>query len=307
MFPRRFAYHRPATLGEAVELLTLGGGETKILAGGQSLIPLTKLRLISPARLLDIGRLPGLQRIQIENGLLRIGALTRHADMEKFSTPPGLELLSEAARVIGDAQVRNMGTIGGALAQVDPAGDWGTVLLALTTSVVCRSAVAERVVPLQEFFVDAYTPALSAEEILTEVRIALPPEGSGAAYIKLERKAGDFAIASAAVMLRAGAKGMIENIGVGLGGVGLTPIKAVATENFLRGKEFGEEIVAQAAATLGGEINPLSDLRGSEDYKREIAQVLFRRAISSAWRRAYSRTSRSMRPRKSSSRRGSHG
>ncbi len=273
---------------EALEVLARSGEETKVLAGGQSLIPLMKLRLASPARLLDIGRLRELGGIRREDGFLRIGALTRHADIESSSMPPGLEFLREGVRVIGDPQVRNLGTIGGALAEVDPAGDWCPMLLALTTSVICRSSSGERVVPLKEFSVDAYTPALTPAELLTEVRIELPPVGSGGAYLKLERKAGDFAIASSAVVVQAGEKDRIESIGIGLGGVGLTPVKAEKAEKLLRGKELSEEAVVQAVETLMGEINPLADLRGSADYKREVAGVLFRRALTSAWGRARS-------------------
>lgn len=289
MYPSRFKYQRAATLEEALDLLARFGEEMKILAGGQSLIPLMKLRLASPSRLMDIGRLSVLAGIRTENHSLRIGALTRHVDLENSSMPPGLEILQDTARVIGDPQVRNLGTIGGALAEVDPAGDWGAALLALRTSVLCRSRGGERIIPLEEFFVDAYTPALTAQEILTEVMIGLPPKGSGGAYVKLERKSGDFAIASVAVMVQAGAKGKLDSVGVGLGGVGLTPFKAVAAENLLKGEEFSAQLAAQAAATLAGEINPLPDLRGSADYKREVAQVLFKKALTAAWARACSR------------------
>lgn len=289
MFPSRFAYQRAATLEAAVEVLATAGEETKILAGGQSLIPLMKFRLTAPARLLDISRLSELRGIRTENGWLGIGALTRHVDLERYRLPSGLDILNEGARVIGDPQVRNMGTIGGALAEADPAGDWGAVLLSLPTSIVCRSSNGERVIPLREFFLDAYTPALAAHEILTELRIALLTDRSGGAYIKLERKSGDFAIVSAAVTVQIGKRGEIEGIGIGLSGVGLTPVKAVATEALLKGKEPGDGLVAQASATLAGEVQPLSDLRGSADYKREVAQVLFRRALEMALKRANKR------------------
>jgi carbon-monoxide dehydrogenase medium subunit len=288
MYPSRFTYHRAATLEEALDLLTRFGEDIKILAGGQSLLPLMKLRLASPSHLLDIGRLSALAGIETNERSLRIGSLTRHVDLERSLMPRGLELLNEAARVIADPQVRNLGTIGGALAEVDPAGDWATALLALETSVVCRSRGGERVLPLQEFFMDAYTPALTAQEVLTDVTIGLPPKGSGGAYLKLERKSGDFAIASAAVIVQAGANGRLDNVGIGLGGVGLTPVKPIAAENVLKGGEFSDQLATRAATILGEEINPLTDLRGSADYKREVAQVLFKRALTSAWARARS-------------------
>ncbi len=286
MYPSRFAYQRASTLEEALDLMAGTGEDIKILAGGQSLIPLMKLRLAVPARLLDISRLHELRGIRTDDGLLRIGALTCHADLEQLTTPAGLELLREGARVIGDPQVRNLGTVGGALAEVDPAGDWGAILLALTSTVICRSVAGERILPLDEFFVDAYTSALQTNEILTEVRVQVPPSGSGGAYIKLERKAGDFAIASAALAVQTGAKKEIADIGIGLAGVGLTPVKAVRTEIFLKGKEYSEDLAIQGGRILAEEITPFADLRGSEDYKREVAQVLFRRALKLAWERA---------------------
>jgi carbon-monoxide dehydrogenase medium subunit len=286
LYPSAFEYQRVATLEEALEILARSGEETKILAGGQSLIPLMKLRLAAPKYLLDIGRITSLSGIRVENGSLRIGALTRHADLEHGSIVPELDILRQAARVIADPQVRNMGTIGGALAEVDPAGDWGAVLLALTSSVVCRSAKGERVLSLKDFFVDAYTSALGATEILTEVRIESPPRESAGVYVKLERKAGDFAVASAAVVLQRSEKDTIGNIGIGLAGVGLVPIKAAATENLLKGAELNKEIVAKAEATLKDEIHPLPDLRGSSEYKSEVATALFRQALTQAWERA---------------------
>jgi aerobic carbon-monoxide dehydrogenase medium subunit len=292
MYPSRFAYHRAANLEEALNLLTRFGEDMKILAGGQSLLPLMKLRLTSPSHLLDIGRLSGLAGIQFTERALLIGSLTRHVDLERTTMPRGLEILNETARVIADPQVRNLGTIGGALAEVDPAGDWAAALLALETSVVCKSNGNDRVVPLPEFFVDAYTSALAPQEILTNVTIGLPPKYSGGAYVKFERKAGDFAIASAAVVVHAGVNGQLQNVGIGLGGVGLTPVKAIATEQVLKGQEFSDDLTARAATTLADEINPLADLRGSSDYKREVAQVLFKRALTAACVRARSNVQR---------------
>jgi carbon-monoxide dehydrogenase medium subunit len=285
MYPNRFSYHRAKNIEDALTVLNQNKDEIKVLAGGQSLIPLMKLRLASPARLLDIGRLQSLTGIRTENGILRIGALCRHADLDRVLPPDGLEIFPEAARVIADPQVRNVGTVGGALAEADPAGDWGAVLLALDASVACRSADGERRVALKDFFTDVYTTALKAEEILTEVQVALPPARTGSAYLKLERKSGDFAIVSAGVIVQAGEKDTIERIGIGLSGVGLTPIKAGAAERVLKGKEFSDGLLEKAGETVMGEIQPFSDMRGSEDYKRDVAGTLFKRAFLSAWHR----------------------
>jgi carbon-monoxide dehydrogenase medium subunit len=279
-----------------LDLLADFGESMKILAGGQSLLPLMKLRLASPSRLLDISRLSILAGIRFNERHVQIGSLTRHIDLERTPMPPRLEILNEAAHVIADPQVRNLGTIGGSLAEVDPAGDWATVLLALKTSIGCRSNGAQRVIHVQNFFVDAYTPALAVDEIVTDVTIEIPPEGSGGAYFKLERKTGDFAVASAAVMVQAGAYGCVEGVGIGLGGVGLKPVKATATEKALIGQEFSDDLCAQAADIIGDEVDPLSDLRGSADYKREVVKVLFERALKEAWERATNDRQKRTRP-----------
>lgn len=286
MYPSRFAYQRASNINEALAVLNEYKEEVKILSGGQSLIPLLKLRIAAPPRLLDIGRLKELGGIHQESGSLRIGALTRHVQIESFLPPPGLEIFPEAARVIADPQVRNMGTVGGALAEADPAGDWGAVLLALDAIVIHRSADGARRLAIRDFFLDAYTTALKPAEILTEVEIDLPEERTGSAYLKLERKTGDFAIASAGVIVESGVRAEIQNIGIGLSGVGLTPVKAVKTENILRRQPYSPELVEKAGETLISEIEPLADLRGSPDYKREVAKTLFQRALALAWERA---------------------
>jgi carbon-monoxide dehydrogenase medium subunit len=286
MYPSRFAYQRASSLDEALAVLNEYNEDIKILSGGQSLIPLLKLRLASPPRLLDIGRLKELGGIRRENGSLRIGALTRHVELEGFLPAPGLEIFSEAARVIADPQVRNLGTVGGALAEADPAGDWGAVFLALDAAVMCRSAAGARRLAVRDFFLDAYTTALNPAEILTEVEIDVPAPRTGSAYLKLERKTGDFAIASAGVMVESGARAEIQKIGVGLSGVGLTPLKAVKTESVLRHQPYTPELVEKAGERLMSEIEPLADLRGSSEYKREVARALFQRALALAWERA---------------------
>jgi carbon-monoxide dehydrogenase medium subunit len=179
-----------------------------------------------------------------------------------------------------------MGTVGGALAEADPAGDWGAVFLALDAAVICRSADGARQLAVKDFFLDAYTTALKPAEILTEVEIDLPAARTGSAYLKLERKTGDFAIASAGIIVESSARAEIRKVGIGLSGVGLTPIKPLKTESLLRDQPYSPELVEKAGETLMSEIEPLDDLRGSPDYKREVARALFQRALASAWERA---------------------
>jgi carbon-monoxide dehydrogenase medium subunit len=286
MYPSQFAYQSAESLREALTVVNGYKDEIRILAGGQSLIPLMKLRVMCPPRLLDIGRLKELKGIRIESGLLRIGALSRHVELEQFRFPRGLEALREGARVIADPQVRNLGTVGGALVEADPAGDWPAVFLSLETSVICQSVNETRRIPIRDFFRDAYTTALKPEEILTDLEIVVPREQGASAYLKFERKSGDFAIASAAVTIKAGANEEIQQIGIGLAGVGLTPVKAEKAEGVLQGQRFEPEILQKAGEALMNEIDPLADLRGSSEYKREVARVLFQRAFAIAWERA---------------------
>jgi carbon-monoxide dehydrogenase medium subunit len=286
MYPNRFAYQRAENLLEALSVLNAYKDEIKLLSGGQSLLPLMKLRLVNPPRLLDIGRLQELRGIRIEDGLLRIGALTRHVELEKARLLRGMEILREGARVIADPQVRNLGTIGGALAESDPAGDWPAVFLALETAVICQSVKETRRIPIRDFFRNAYTTDLKAEEILTELEVAIPRSRRASAYLKFKRKSGDFAVAGAAVMVEIGMDTMIQEIGIGLAGVGLTPVKAANAERILKGQRFEPELLDKACEALKDEIDPVDDLRGSPDYKREVAGVLFRRALTNAWERA---------------------
>jgi len=227
MFPPRFDYLRAESLAEVLDLLARHGSEGKILAGGQSVIPLMKLRMASPAVLIDINRVRELEGISADDGgEVQIGALTRHQHMENRKWSSALAVLRDAARVIGDPQVRNLGTVGGALAEVDPAGDWGPVMLALGARVRAVNAKGERPFAIDELFVDAYTTCLAEDELLREVLIPPLAEGTGSAYLKMERKAGDFAIASAAVRIQRSPEGRCQDVGIGLGGVGLVPLRA---------------------------------------------------------------------------------
>lgn len=287
MFPARFDYFRAESLAEVLDLLARHGSEGKILAGGQSVIPLMKLRMASPAVLIDINRVSELQAIAgDERGGLRIGAVTRHHHMEIKKWPRSLALLTDAARVIGDPQVRNLGTVGGALAEVDPAGDWGPVMLSLGARVRAVNPKGERTFPIDELFVDAFTTCLTEHELLREVEIPPLGDGTGTAYLKMERKAGDFAIASAAVRVNRSPDGRCQDMGIGLGGVGLVPLRARGAEELLRGSNLQEEVIREAEESVRKDCEPLADIRGSVEFKRQVAGVLFRRALKIALRRA---------------------
>lgn len=286
MIPPPFEYSVPTSLDEAVSLLGRYGSEAKVLAGGQSLIPLMKLRLASPSHIVDINRIEGLSYIHEDDGFLRLGALTREAEVEASDLIRSrYPIIFETAAVIADPLVRNMATVGGNLAHGDPANDHPATMLALGAEVVARGPGGERTIPLADFFKGIFTTALNDNEILTEIRIATSPAGSGGAYVKVERKVGDFATAGVAafLVLRDGA---CERAGIGLTNVGPTPIKATGAEQFLQGKRLDEDTIGQAAQLAAQESRPTADLRGSVEYKRDLVRVLTGRALRRALERA---------------------
>ena len=286
MIPPQFTYFAPTTLHEALTLLRQYGSEAKLLSGGQSLIPLMKLRLATPAYLIDINRLPGLDRLYESNGFLRIGALTREADLERSAlVRMQYPIVCDTARVIGDPLVRNLATIGGNLAHADPANDHPATLLALEAEVVATGLDGERTMPVTEFFTDFFTTALRPDEILTEIRIPVPTAGSGGAYIKLERKVGDFAIVGVAAQVTIDARGICTRAGIGLTNVAPTPLKAHAAETFLQGKSLDQDSITQAAQLAAEAARPEADLRGSIAYKRDMVRVLTTRALTRACER----------------------
>jgi carbon-monoxide dehydrogenase medium subunit len=286
MIPPSFDYHAPKTLPEALELLGRFGGEAKILSGGQSLLPLLKLRFAEPAHLVDIGRIPGLDYIKEEGGFLRIGALVREAGLE---TSPLVRskypILVDTASVIADPLVRNLATVAGNLAHGDPANDHPATMLALGAEVVATGPKGTRTIPVAQLFTGIFTTALAPAEVLTEIRIPIPPLGSGGAYVKLERKVGDFATAGAAAYLVLQG-GVIARAGVGLTNLGPTPIKAVDAEKYLAGKKPDEATFAEAGRLAAAATIPGADRRGSVEYKKEMARVLTTRALRIAARRA---------------------
>jgi carbon-monoxide dehydrogenase medium subunit len=287
MIPPSFEYLRPKTVPEAIALLQQHGEEAKILSGGQSLIPMMKLRLARPGYLIDINRISGLSYIKEEGGYLKIGALTREAEIEGSPLVRSkYPLLLDTASVIADPQVRNLATVAGNLAHGDPANDHPATMIALGAQVVATGAKGERVIPIENFFVSFFTTALEQNEILTEIRIPIPPARSGGAYFKLERKVGDFATAAVAAQLTLDDKGNVQKIGIGLTNVGATPIKAKSAEDFLRGKKLDDGSIAQAAQLAAKDAQPSPDLRGPAEYKRGLIQELTKRALSRARERA---------------------
>ena len=240
MIPPAFEYLRPKTVPEAVAMLQQHGDDAKILSGGQSLIPMMKLRLARPSHLIDITRVNGLSYIKEEGGFLKIGGLTREAELEASDLiRKKYPLLLDTATVIADPQVRNMATVGGNLAHGDPANDHPATMMALRAQVVATGAKGERVIPIDDFFVTLFTTALQHDEILTEIRVPVPPPRSSGAYFKLERKVGDFATAATAVQLTLDDKGAVQQIGIGLTNAGPTPIRAKAAEDALAWQETG--------------------------------------------------------------------
>jgi len=287
MIPPAFEYLRPKTIPEAITLLQQHGEDAKILSGGQSLIPMMKLRLARPAYLIDINRISGLSYIREEGGFLRIGGLTREAELEASPLIRAkYPILIDTAHVIADPQVRNLATVAGNLAHGDPANDHPATMLALGAQVVATGSRGERVMPIEEFFLSLFSTALQPGEILTEIRIPVPPVKSGGAYFKLERKVGDFATAAVAAQVTLDNNDIVKNVGIGLTNVGPTPIKAKKAEDFLCGKKLDEANIRQAAQFAADEAQPSSDLRGPAEYKKGLVKELAKRALARASERA---------------------
>lgn len=287
MFPSKFDYFRAETLSEAVDLLARYGDQGRILAGGQSIIPLMKLRLAAPAVLIDINRIREMEVIQEGNGHgLRVGALARHHHLEVRRWPASLASLGDAARVIGDPQIRNVGTVGGSLVEVDPAGDWGPVMLSLSAKVKAISSRGERIIPVDELFMEAYTSSLKEDELLRDIEIPVPADRTGTAYLKMERKVGDFAIASAAVRVSLSPDGRCQDIRIGLGGVALVPLRPRRAEEHLQGSSLDHRVIVEAQELVQQDCEPFADIRGTVEFKRHLAGVLFRRALGIALQRA---------------------
>jgi carbon-monoxide dehydrogenase medium subunit len=283
--PASFEYERATSLDGAIAALKARGSSARVIAGGHSLLPMMKLRLASPEHLVDINDLTELAYIREEGDEVRIGALTRHVDLLRSALlAERFPVFRDAENVIADPVVRNRGTIGGSLCQADAAEDLSAACAALKAKVVIRGGDGERIVSMDEFHVGPYMTAVGAGEILTEVRLAVRP-GAGSAHEKVERRAGDWAIAaaSAAVWIDGNA---IADAGIALAAVGLTTIDVTRGEELLRGKPPSDELFDQAAAMASEDCSPMADGRGPVDYKRHLAGVLAKRALQRATSRA---------------------
>jgi carbon-monoxide dehydrogenase medium subunit len=287
MIPPVFEYLRPTSIPDAVSLLQQHGDDAKILSGGQSLIPMMKLRIARPAWLIDINHIPNLAYIREEDGYLKIGGLTREADLEASELIRSkYPIIHETAMVVADPQVRSLATLAGNLAHGDPANDHPATMLALAAEVIATGAKGERSIPVRDFFLSVFTTALEHDEILTEIRIPISTPRSGGAYFKLERKVGDFATAAVAAQVTLDPSGVCTKAGIGLTNVGPTPIEAVKAEQFLTGKKLDAQTIAQAAQLAADESQPSADLRGPAEYKRGLVKEFTKRALVRAAERA---------------------
>ncbi len=287
MIPASFDYFRPKTIPEAIALLRQHGDAAKILSGGQSLIPMMRLRLARPGWLIDINQIPGLAYIKEDAGHLKIGGLTREADIEASELVRSkYPILFETASVVADPQVRNLATIGGNLAHGDPANDHPATMLAVGAQIVATGSGGERIIPIDSFFLSLFSTALKHDEILTEIRIPSTPRKTGSAYLKLERKVGDFATVGVAAQVTVDDKGICQKAGLGLTNVGPTPLRAKAAEDFLRGKKLDEANIRQAAQLAARDSQPSTDLRAPAEYKLAMVKELTKRALTRALERA---------------------
>lgn len=287
MIPKEFDYVAPGTLEEALKALHDGGEDAKVLAGGHSLIPMMKLRLAQPSLLVDLARVGDLHRIGGMGGNLDLGSMVTYYNLQTTSdVSSGWPLLAECAGSIGDAQVRARGTIGGSLAHADPAADMPAAVLALDavlTAAHMNGGVTTREIPAKEFFVELLTSALEPGEILTGIRIPAPPAKSGSAYVKVRNKASHYALVGAAVVLGIDNDGTCSHAAVAMTGAAATPFRLANVENALRGTKLADSDLGNAAGMVGGaDVEWMSDLFGSEDYRKHLAGVVTRRAIETA-------------------------
>jgi carbon-monoxide dehydrogenase medium subunit len=287
MIPSAFEYLRPTSVAEAARLLARHADEAKILAGGHSLLPMMKLRLASPAVVIDIGRLSELQNIREQNNTLILGACATHyaaetSDLLRRRCP----LLAETAAAIGDVQVRNRGTIGGSIAHADPAADWPAAMLALGAEIKLVSQSGERLVHATDFFVDLLTTAMESNEILTEIHVQSNAPRTGSAYLKVAQPASGFALTGVAAQITLAANNTVQSVAVGITGVGSKPFRAHATERALQGQSATAEAIAQAAAQATQGVEALEDIHASPDYRLHLARVYTKRALQQAVERA---------------------
>ena len=284
-----FEYRAATSVEEAVDLLTTNGDDAKVLAGGQSLVPLINLGLAQPGVLIDINGIPGLDGIQEVNGSIAVGALVRHAIAEQSDAiRRAAPLLAEALPLIGDRQVRNRGTVGGSMAHADPVAELPTVAMCLDAKMRLDGPTGSRDVPASEFFVTYLTTALEPNELLTAVWFPVTPAGTGVSFQELVRRKGDFAIVAAAAALELAADGTCRKVNLALSGVAPTPVRATAAEDVLRGQSPTADLIRRAAtaAAQADDVDPESDVMASAGYRRAMAEVYSRRALTEAAERA---------------------
>ncbi len=280
MFPASFSYTRAESLDEAIAALAEDPEETRVLAGGQSLIPMMKLRFAFPERLVDINRIPGLDHVRRENGHLAVGALARHNDV--LASDDTFGVVAAAAPWIADPLVRNRGTMVGSVAHCDPEGDWNSVLLACGATVVAQGPSGRREIDITDFVVGLFENSLADGEVAVEVRIPVPTRASGGAYHKLERKVGDYATVAVATHLELADDGTIAAAGIGLTSVVPHPTKVTDAEAILVGQTPSEELFAEAAAATASASSPTTDVRGTADWKRNVVRVFTQRGLADA-------------------------
>lgn len=280
MIPSNFEYFAPATIEDAVSLLGKYGEECKILSGGQSLIPILKLRLATPGAVVDIGRIRELGQITVDGDTIRIGASVTHAEIAASAIlREACPLLVETAAQIGDPQVRNRGTIGGSLTHADPAADWPAAILALDGEIVARNRLGERVIKVQDFFIDLLTSAVSPHEIVTEIRLTRPTQPGNSAYLKVPQAASGFAVIGVAVQLTVN-NGLCETAAVGVTGLAPKAYRAASTEALLKGKPVDDLSVSAAAAKADADASDaMDDIHASGEYRRHLTRIYTRRAI----------------------------
>jgi carbon-monoxide dehydrogenase medium subunit len=278
VIPAEFDYEAPESLEEAIRMLHENGEDAKLLAGGHSLLPLMKLRLAAPTVLIDLRRIPGLHGIQRDDGVWRVGAMTRHADLQDNDE---LGVVSRAASLIADQQVRNRGTIGGSLAHGDPASDLPAVMLVSDGEVTARGSGGQRTIAAADLFQDFLTTALEHDEVITEVRLPIL-EDYGFGYQKFTRRAEDWAMVGACALVKKGADGSCEDVRIGLTHMGTTPLRATAAEDALRGEALNADSIARAAGHAAEGTHPPGDLNASPEYKRHLARTLTGRALTEA-------------------------
>jgi CO/xanthine dehydrogenase FAD-binding subunit len=283
MKPPRFDYYAPENLDEALALLDKFGGDARVLAGGQSLVPLMNMRLASPPRIVDINRISLLNYIRLDDGYLCLGALTRHRTMEQSQLIRAqCPLLSKAVAFVGHAQVRTRGTVGGSVVHADPAAEYPTVLATLDGEIVAQSIHGHRTIGWEQFFLAPYTVDLQPDEMVVEIRVRVPARPAACAFMELSRRHGDFALVEAAVQIQIDDDGKCHQVRIGLGGVGGTPVRALAAEELLRGQPADARHVQQAALAVMDNIEPDDDIHGSANYRKQMSSLLVTRALEHA-------------------------